>query len=692
MNLTTTFSIVWLLPIIVIAGGLAYWLYRKDKIIAEQLVGVRILLFLLRFASLLSLGYLMLEPMLRVVETEQQKPIVAIAIDNSASILNGSDSVYYKTELVNDLLSFTTEISDKFEIETFNFDKEVNNGFDVDFRGNETNLSNLKEALDNRFYNRNLGAFVIATDGNYNQGYNPVYSTNNSGVPIYSIVLGDTSRVNDLSIKGLIHNRISFLDDDFPVELLLEATGLDNQDFTIKVYHNNTVVYENKGLIDRDRWNERFNFYLNSDEIGVQRYHVVVTTNGDELIKVNNKETFYIEVLDERIKIAIISATPHPDVAIWKRAIESNKNYEIEVFESDKFNQDVMDFQLFILYQTPSDLKQTALIDLIKRVNVPYLIVAGLSTNISLLSQTFENYHLSMASNSIENFKVEFNDDFDLFGIDKKFIDYMDAFPPLSSRLYNIDINQPYQKLFSKKVGNLDTGLPVWILSESTSPRNGLIIGEGIWRWSMAAYSIDQSHQVFNEFLLQNIKYLSRKVKSNRFMVQMPEPIYSGDPIEIRAILLNLSFEPIQGADIQLSLSDENSNRYEYAFIETAENYKLNLGSLSPGDYTYSANAILASETLSEKGKFTIRERMLEQRDNSANLTLLHQWTKQSNGGIFYRGDLDQIIKILNEKDLPVVSYQNERFIDIIKLDWIFFIIFASLSIEWFLRRFFGTY
>ena len=634
----------------------------------------------------------MLEPMLRVVETEEQKPIVAIVADNSASILNASDSIYYKTELVNDLLNIRKEISDNFDTETFIFDKEIKNGFNIDFNGNETNLSNLKEALDNRFYNRNLSAIIIATDGNYNQGYNPVYSTNNSGVPIYSIVLGDTTQVNDLAIKGLIHNRITFLNDDFPVELLLEATGLSNQGFTIKVYHNNSMVYENSGLINRDRWNERFNFYLNADEIGIQRYQVVVETDGSDLIKVNNRETFYIEVLDERIKIALVSATPHPDVAVWKRAIESNKNYELEVFETDKFDKDVMDFQLFILYQTPSDLKQTALIDLIKRVNVPYLIVTGLSTNISLLSQTFENYHLSLSSNTIENFKVEVNKEFDLFDIDSRFIDYLNAFPPLSSKLYEIDINQPYQKIFNKKVGNLDTGLPVWVLSESTNPRNGLIIGEGIWRWSMSAYSMDESHLVFDEFLLQNIKYLSRKVKSDRFMIQLPEPIYSGDRVDITAILLNLSFEPVQGADIQMSLSDENSNQFEYAFIETETNYKLNLGSLSEGEYTYNATVKFGNETLSDKGSFTIRERMLEQRDNRANLSLLHQWAKQTNGKIFYPAEIDQIPKILNDKDLPIMSYQNERFIDLIKLNWIFFIIFVSLSIEWFLRRFFGTY
>ena len=175
-------------------------------------------------------------------------------------------------------------------------------------------------------------------------------------------------------------------------------------------------------------------------------------------------------------------------------------------------------------------------------------------------------------------------------------------------------------------------------------------------------------------------------------MIEIPEPIYTGDPVNITSLLLNLSFEPVQGADIQLSLSDEKSNRFEYAFIETEANYKLNLGSLAAGDYSYTANVKLGNETLTEKGRFTIRERMLEQRDNRANLSLLYQWAKKTNGKIFYPNDLTQITTILNEKNLPAISYHNERFIDLIKLDWIFFIIFVFLSIEWFLRRFYGTY
>lgn len=692
MNLTSTFSAAWLIPIIVIAGGLAFWLYRKDKILNDQPFWVSGLLFTLRFVSLTVLGYLMLEPMIKMVGTELQKPIIAVAIDNSSSILNASDSVYYKTELKNDLLKLSTEISDKFDVETFSFDKEIKNGFDIDFKGDETNLSNLAEELDTRFFNRNLAGVVIATDGNYNQGFNPVYATNKPGAPIYTVVLGDTARVSDMTIKGLFHNKIAFLNDDFPVELMLEASGFENRSFKIKVYHNKQVVYETKGTVENNRWNKRFNFYLKADEIGIQRYYIVIETDKQEVVKVNNKETFYIDVLDERIKIAIITATPHPDVAVWKRAIEGNKNYEVAVFEANKFNKNIADYQLFILYQTPTDLNQTALLDLIKRAKIPYLIVLGLSSNANLLSQTFDNYQLKLTSNTIENFKVGIDDNFSLFSIDEQFKEYLDAFPPLSSRVFNIDINQPYQKLFTKKVGSLDTDIPVWILSESTTPRNGLIIGEGIWRWSMAAWSFEHSHQVFDDFLLQTIKYLSRKVKNKRFKVNIPGPIYSGESIEIKAHLLNLSLEPVKSADIHFSLTDEDGNNFEYAFIETTDIYELNLGTLNPGEYTYVAKVELGKETLYDKGKFTIRKKMFEQRDNRANMALLHQWSEKTGGKLYFPDQLIQLTDILNEKDMPVISYQTERFINIVKLNWIFFIIFALLSIEWFLRRFYGTY
>jgi hypothetical protein len=396
--------------------------------------------------------------------------------------------------------------------------------------------------------------------------------------------------------------------------------------------------------------------------------------------------------LDERIKIAIVTATPHPDVAIWKRAIEGSKNYEVEVFEVDKFNSNIPDYQLFILYQVPSDNKQTALLNLIKQAEIPYLIVVGLSSDVGLISRTFENYQMKVTSNAVENFKVGSNKNFSLFSIDDQFVTYLDVFPPLSSRLYSLDINQPYQKLFTKKVGTLDTDLPVWVLSESTDPRNGLILGEGIWRWSMTAWMVDHSHRLFDDFLLQNIKYLSRKVKNDRFIIKLPEPIYSGDAIEIKATLLNLTLETVKGANIRFSLTDENGNQFEYAFIETPGSYKLNLGALGPGEYTFKAEVMLGKETLNEKGKFTIREKMLEQRDNRVNMTLLHQWASESGGKLYFPSQLSDLSDLLKDKNLPAITYQNERFVNLITLNWIFFIIFAILSIEWFLRRFFGTY
>ena len=692
MSIVSTFSPAWLILIFFISGGLAFWLYRKDKILDEQPLWVRVFLFLLRFTSLSLIGYFLLEPMIKLVKTVNQKPIVVLAVDNSSSILNGSDSSYYKNQLSLDFEEAALALSDKFQVETFRFDSKVIQGLDLDFSGDETNLSLLNEELETRFYNRNPGALIIATDGNYNVGFNPVYSPDKLQAPVYTLVLGDTGTVKNLSIQSIIHNDIAFLDDEFPVELNLESKGLNKLSFRIKVFNKNQLVFEKNGKINSNRWSQNIEFYLKAIETGVQRYRIVVETGPEDKISIDNKETFYIKIIDERVKVAIITATPHPDIAIWKRAISSNKNYEVTVFNANKFDAKITDYRLFILYQMPETIEQTALLNLIEQAKIPYLLVVGLKTNINLLSQSFNSFNLILESNSAENFKVALNPDFTLFSVDSEISDNLDVFPPISSTLLNVDINQPYQKLFAKKIGTLNTGLPVWVLSENTNPRNGIIIGENIWRWSITSYSIYKTHRVFDDFLLQNVKYLVRKVSNKRFVIELPENLYEGNSVALIGKLFNSSMEPVKGANISLSLSNEKGEQFEYAFIESPAAYKLNLGELNSGDYIFSAKAEFGKETLNEKGKFTIRKKMLEQRDTHANQTLLHQWATATGGRDFYPGQLKTIVETINSQDLPVIIYNTESYVNLVQINKLFFILFALLSIEWFLRRFYGTY
>ena len=693
MDIVFSYSPVWLLLIFALAAFISYLFYRGDKVLNEQSVWIPRLLGLFRFVSLSLIAFFLLEPLIKSESTEIQKPIIAIAIDNSESILNGSDSVFYKGDFISRINDLSTELSESYNVELFSFDEEVKSGLDLKYDGKISDLSNLLSDLETRYYNRNLGAVIVASDGNYNRGVNPSYSPIALNAPFYTVLLGDTGKVNDLSIDEVIHNTISFLGDDFPLEISLNAEGMKDSDYALEIYNNGRRVFEFKGEINSENWFKNIATLLPAEHTGIQKYRVVVKSNVEERIIQNNENVFYINILDERLKIAIVTAAPHPDVAVWRNALKLNKNYEVEVIEVDKFKNNVNDYSLFILYQLPVNNKHSNLINKIVDSKIPYLIQIGLNTKLDLLGQTLkDHYSIEGNAKTEENVKINFNQSFSLFSIDKKIIDNQATFPPLRAPLVDIKSKGIYQQLMGKQLGELDTGIPVWLFSESATPKNGIIVGEGIWRWSMNSYSRYGSHDVFYEFLQQTAKYLVRKERSKRFDISIDKEYFEGSRIKLNARLLDPSMELAIGGDISFTLINDDKEVFEYAFGEASNNYTLDLGALNAGEYSYNTIAKLSSETFHLKGSFTVKRMMLEQKDTHANASLMYQWADKTGGSLFYPTQLNDIKEIITESNLSSISYKTESFSDMIRLNWLFFIIALFLTLEWFLRRYFGSY
>jgi hypothetical protein len=676
LDIVFSYSPTWLLLIIALAALISYWFYKGDRAFGEQSIWIPRILAIFRFISLSFIAFFLLEPLIRTETQDIQKPIIAIALDNSESVVNGADSVYYKTTFIEEIKSLTNALRESYDVELLAFDEKVKKGIDLDYKGKTTDLSNLLNELETRYYNRNLGAVIVASDGNYNKGLNPSYAPISLNAPFHTIVLGDTGHVNDLAIDEIIHNKISFLGDDFPLEINLIAEGLSNENYSLEVFNKGISVFKKSGEIDSENWYKGIVTSLPANNTGIQKYTVVVKSNSNEALKRNNKGVFYINILDERLKIAIISSAPHPDVAVWKNALRQNKNYEVEVIDIDQFDKNVNDYSLFILYQVPTSKKDNILINSIIDAKIPYLIQIGLNTDLTSLGEAIKNnYAIIGDANTEENISIKINDSFSLFSIDQKIISNQTTFPPLRAPLIELKSKELYQELMTKQLGSLDTGLPIWVLSESSDHKSGVIIGEGIWRWSMNSYSQYSSHDQFYEFLQQTSKYLVRKERNKRFDISINKEYFEGTRIKMNARLLNPSMEFATGGDISFSLINENGEQFEYAFSESSNKYALDLGALQAGEYNYTSKAKLSNESFTLEGKFTVKKMMLEQKDSHANASLLFQWSNKTGGKLFYPNQLDQLKSEINKSNLPSVSYNTESFSDMIRLSFLFFII-----------------
>ena len=86
-----------------------------------------------------------------------------------------------------------------FDVHLFAFSDIISEGLSSTNNGLKTNYSNLFNEIKSRFFNRNVAALILASDGIYNSGSDPLYNRS-INYPVYPIVLGDTCVKEDVKI------------------------------------------------------------------------------------------------------------------------------------------------------------------------------------------------------------------------------------------------------------------------------------------------------------------------------------------------------------------------------------------------------------------------------------------------------------------------------------------------------------
>jgi hypothetical protein len=151
--------------------------------------------------------------------------------------------------------------------------------------------------------------------------------------------------------------------------------------------------------------------------------------------------------------------------------------------------------------------------------------------------------------------------------------------------------------------------------------------------------------------------------------------------------------ELITSPVINLNLTDEAGKISKFQFGIAGNMYKLSMGKLNPGKYTWSASTTFNGKNYKKSGVFVVEDISLEQLDNHANHNLLKQLTKQSNGVFNELKDFKKSVDaLLNRGDIATVSYKETSFNDLIDERILFFILLLLLTFEWFMRRWHGSY
>jgi hypothetical protein len=670
-------------------------LYFRNRSIAELSRGALWTLSALRFLLVTIATFLLLGPLIRYFDITVEPPVIAIVADNSSSLSMGEDSATTSQRVRDIYAQLGGGFSADYEVATYTFGAELNEGGEIDFSEPITDISAVFSSLNDRYANRNLGAVVLLSDGIYNRGRNPRYVNSGLKAPVYTIAFGDTTIKRDARIAETAANRIAFLGNSFPIEAVIEADKMQGASARFSISHKGEVLFSETIDYNREIYSTTIRAVLEAKDPGLQRYSLSLQYLDEESTEINNTTSVFIDVLDDRQEVLILGNSPHPDIKALREAVISNENYKVEVALASDFDGDLSDFDLVVLHQLPSASAAGRKIEkLLQDAEIPVWVIVGQQTTLNILKNMGLGVSFVGRASSTNDVKGAVNPDFSLFKIGEGVNNLVQEAPPLQVPFGQWSLSNSTETLINQKVGRINTDDALLVINTSNDRKSAALLGEGIWRWRLTDYAVNENHEIFDSFVGSLVQYLAVKEDKRLFRSYGPELAMENEALVFRAELYNPSYESINDADVELVIRSEEGTEFPYFFSRTPEAYRLDVGSLPAGNYTYEAFLNRNGERMSDSGSFGVKPFALEGARLRADHQTLNLISVNSGGELFYPENVSELIQRLNEGqgELKPVSYSNEIFSSILNFRWIFFILLILLSAEWFIRKYLGRY
>lgn len=686
----------WYIALCLVAGAVyAILLYQKKGPWSPT---VNRFLAALRFVLVSLLFLLFLGPFIRMVKNITEDPAIVFAIDNSLSIPEGLDSaaVYQILDKLKEVDSKLKAKNYQTEIYTFNGRQRT---FDrIRFDSRSTNLSQLLTNIQNNYEGRKLAGVVLLSDGIYNLGTSPVYKPYNFRV--FTLGVGDTLPKSDVNLKTLYYNKIAYQGNRFPVVAELNSNGYDGETLELEIFRGDESL-DRKEIRLESNQSQRVEFTIDAKETGMQHYVVKAARKPGEFTYVNNENHAYVDVIEGKQKILIAAPSPHPDIKAIRSAIENNQNYDVELYipgltrnEPNPLKATGQTYDLVVYHQAP-DLgnKLQPLINHLKGFDIPSWYIYGPQTDLVRLQSQTGIISGGTAGNQKDLVTPHLNEAFSRFELHNDIRSLLAIYPPVSTPFSKWELSGSAEIILSQKIGSVVTDKPLLVVSDENNQKTALMLGEGMWRWRLTEYAKKESHEVFDELVSKIVQFLSTREDKRKFRVYpIQNEYFDNEPVVFETEVYNDIYERIYGHTIELALINEENEKRSYTYTTNQNNTKYRVSGLKTGLYHYSASTTLNGEKVESSGQVTVKRLQLESIDLTAKFDLLRDLSRQTNGRFYTAAGIENLQNELLDRELQGAIYSSERFLPIINMNWIFFLLLTLISLEWFLRRYYNGY
>ncbi len=709
LSFSISLSTLVLLLAALLSIAFSFFVYRRT--IPPVPGRIRFLLAALRSVGLFFLFLLIAEPLISLLSRTDEPPQVLVLVDNSRS-MTITDKTGVRTEEVRSLLASAEirRLSEIGDVRFASFDSRTRifSAFSYDsltFNGDGTDLTYALRQVRNEARRSNIRSVVIISDGNNTSGSSPLFEAGDLGIPLFAVTVGDTSEQRDLLVRTVLTNTLTYAGTRVPVNVTIKSTGYGGQRVEVALRDSSKIIDRQFLTLESGEREYPVGLSFVPEKPGVHRHRVTVSGLPDELTDRNNRATFFTKVMKSRMKIAILTGGPSADLAFFRRTLEHDPNVEITILTEQQngdirpspFNGQILkDRDCLVLLGIPRAGTSPANLRIItEAVNngLPVFFLTGRLVDLQLLAQLEPVLPVTVRqrlASEVQCF-LQIPESQKRHVILRSSVsgdDLWSSMPPLFQLQHDVRAKPEAQILAVARIQNITTNFPA-ITARSTAGRKSLaVMSYGLWRWKLLS---DGRHShVLDEFISNSIRWLTTRDDDRKIRVTPALDFFSSrDPIEFIGQIYDDSFQPVDNA--QITLSVQSGDRREELELSTLGNgqYAGRWDHLPAGDYSYTASVQREGATLGrDAGSFSVGDVDVEFLETSANPLVLRQLAALTGGVHIEPGQLNRLPDaIRSTPGFHSREIVRSSEIELWNAQWSMAFLLALFALEWFLRK-----
>ncbi len=666
----------------------------------------KLLLISLRTLALLIILFIFFEPALSFTEKLILDPVNLFFFDNSRSVNidDGSKRRENAVQILEEVTGSPLSNEDEYYLFGENI-REIKKDslYKYNFNDAVTNISDIFSFINKE--EKNIASLVFITDGVITSGSNSLINAKKLGLRIFTIGLGDTSRIIDISVKRILHNELLYAESPTTIEATIQQSGLSGKNVVLSLFEEDKLVEQkNIKLNENGIQNENFKYIpLTSGE---KKLSIEVSHLSNELSYSNNRKIFYVNVLSNKIKVMLLAGSPSSDLTFIKNVLMLNDNLDVKSLTSitaDKFAETssarfIDSADIFFLIGFPSVETSNGLLNQVvnrfSNDNISFFILVSDYTDFnrikSLEAALPFNVRNSFAGSRevlLQILERQKNNPI----IQNNALNIIEAWndlPPVFQPPVDF-ITKPGTDLIAvSRINNNVTNSPILISSNFGGRRSIAVLASNIWKWKLQ--TVRDKNYLFNNFIINSLKWLNASDVNKRVSIKSLKKNYSLDEmVEFSAQVYNESLNPVSDADIIIKITSE-SNNYELNLEQRGNGlYEGGIRINTKDDYKYSGEVRLGDELLgTDNGIFNVGDMDIEMINPKMDFEFLNLIANESKGSFAFANNYKELlrqVKTVNNKAIRE-KFNNSDF-PLWSDEWLMVIVILLFSLEWFLRK-----